>query len=265
VATSEAASADDPKATVARVDPATITCPVPEPTQRATFERAVELLGSIETPRIDTVWILGQVGERHSELHLDDPLDGRRVSEPSDPALRLVDPTATPAAPRVSGSDANARLIRDMGAVFGPPGPATTAAVDRFTGLADQHGYVLAHQWLVLLWADDLGLELPVAITDRAAGLEAAVRAELRDHPDLPLDLWAELTALLVNHGRATTDAERASAACRAVGTVSADGAWRGDGTYRQEYDGGAFDIVAEPEHVTSLMTWLLSGVVPAS
>ncbi|HEX2575840.1 MAG TPA: hypothetical protein VHK88_05785 [Aquihabitans sp.] len=211
---------------------------------------------------MDTVWVLERVAEDHPALGIDDPLDGRGVSEPSDPAGRLVDPGVPPGPPLAQGSTPDAQLLRDFGAAFRPPGPEATAALDRFTAQPDLEGYALAHQWLALIWAEELGHRLPPDVLAREQRIEAQVRAELAEHPELPIDLWAELTALLAQHGGGLDEAARQQALCRVVGTAEAEGVWRGDGTYAQRYAGGSFDITAEPEHVTALMTWLLAALV---
>lgn len=251
-----------PPSTVAPVDPATLECPVTDAEARDALTRAVAVLQKFEVPRVDTVWALQVAAERHPGLGVRDPLGGRPLSEPGDPARRLIDPDAPPGRlPRTGDSPAD-RFVRDMSSVFLPPGPRATAEIDRVTALPGLDAYALTHQWLQLIWADELDMALPDDIRSRADELEARVRSEVGDDGET-LDLWAERVGLLAVFGSGPASAaERAAWLCRAVRTQTDQGLWEPDGVYEQRYAGGIDLQSPGPEHLTAVMTLVLAGLV---
>lgn len=251
-----------PPSTVAPVDPATLDCPVTDAEARQALTRAVAVLQKLEVPRVDTVWALQVAAERHPDLGVRDPLGGRPLSEPGNPARRLIDPDAPPGRLSRTGDSPADQFIRDMSSVFLPPGARTTAEIDRVTALPDLDAYALTHQWLQLIWADELEMRLPADIAARADGLEARVRSEVGDDGET-LDLWAERVGLLAVFGSGpTSEAERAAWLCRAVRTQTDQGLWEPDGIYEQSYAGGIDLQSPGIEHLTAVMTLVLAGLV---
>lgn len=245
----------------AAIDPDTLECPVSERQARAALRSGVAALRSATRPRVDATWALQHVLDRHPEFHPRDALGGRPLGEPSSPARRLLDPSAVGG--RLPQPDSAAGRYNDeVNAVFRPPGADQVAAIDRFTARPGQTGYVLTHQWLELIWAKQLALDLPTATYDRTAWMEAAVRAEVGVGTE-PLDLWAERTALLAAFGTTVAPADRNSWLCRAVRTQDRRGVWLPDGVYRQRYESATFTMTSEPEHLTALMVLLLGSLLP--
>lgn len=247
--------------TAAPIDPGELDCPVRETEARRALASGMEALGAVTRPRADATWVRQVVAERHPALGVTDALGGRSMGEPSNPARRLVEPDAP--AGRLRWPDTPGGRYGDAAtAVFRPPGPETVAAVDHFTALPHLTGYALTHQWLALIWAEDLDLDLPTVVTVRAPALEARVRAEV-GAPGETLDLWAERAALVAAFGAEPVGpADRTAWLCRAVRTQHGSGTWLPDGTFRQPWEGSSFLVHSDAEHVTAVMVLLLGGLL---
>ena len=250
------------EATIPRVDPSALDCPVTDGEAREALDAGAELLRRLPRPRVDGAWVLREVAARHGWPDAEDPLAGRTPSEPTDPSRRLLDPTAEPGGPGGDRTSAERRLVDDSAVVFGAPGPGTVAAVDAFTARPDETGYALTHQLLALIWARQIGLDLPAAVTDREPELARRVHGEIGG-PGESQDLFAERAGLVAMYApELVTPDERAAWLCRAVRTREPGSVWLADGPYRQRYDGETFDLAVDAQHVTATMTLLLGALL---
>lgn len=259
-ATTTTSGSSEPGPT-APVDPSALRCPVTEDEARRSLRAGATALGEPTRPRVDATWARQLVADRHPALRIDDALAGRTVDDPTNPALRLLDPSLPPSSYEAPDGPLGS-LLADVNLVFRRPTPEVVMAIDAFTARTDLRGYALTHQWLSLIWAEELGVELPLEVRGRSSAIEARVRAEVGTGHE-PQDLWAERTALLAWFGTGPVDGpEREQWLCRAVRTQGPDGRWGPDGEYEQEYEGETFTVGAEWEHVTALMTLLLGGLL---
>ncbi len=232
-------------------------CPVSTAARRTALRAGVRWLRAVSRPRTDAAWVLRTVARSHPELHIA-PIDPDRTSDPSAPGRSLVDPGAYDAPPPAA-TRADQALQHDVAVAFTAPGPSRNAALDAFTAQSGLDGYALTHQWLSLLWAKEVGGQVPDALWDRREQFAARVREDLRSTS--ALDLYAEQVALLVNDGPPPTEADTERWSCQIVAQQRTDGSWRPSGSVLQQYRLGAYAIAAEPEHTTALAVWFLSGI----
>jgi len=100
------------------------------------------------------------------------------------------------------------RFRNFVSAASGRPASRAIRFIDEFTSM-EAGGYVLTHQFLVIAWAADVGLELPERVRARAPGLLAKILAEHRSDAS-PSDLDFERSMILLVYTEPSEEEARA-------------------------------------------------------
>jgi hypothetical protein len=162
------------------------------------YGRAVAALSAADAPamEIGETWLLQQLARRRPDPALAALVERTRQRLSGHRAARLVDP----AAPRLElPADAGHGIMRLANYVFAPvgaPPDRAMAFIEEFTA-TPLDGYLLTHQFLVLEWAEAVGLTLPAAVRARRAGLLDRLAREQRAATGFT-DLFAERAAILL-------------------------------------------------------------------
>jgi hypothetical protein len=135
-------------------------------------------------------------------------------------------------------------------APFGMPRDRAVAFLTAFLA-GDEHGYVLTHQILVLLWAESLDFRLPEALHARRGPLMQRLADEQRASPPRFSDLYAERVAILLAFGPPPPLAADWLAVI--VAAQQADGRWLDDAASTITYDGQSARAVHEWTHTSGL------------
>lgn len=201
----------------------------PDP-HAATAERslsaAVAALSAPDAPAMEPgeAWFVQRLARQRPEDAALRALVARTEERLADHrAARLLHPDAAPIALPENPGRGIMRLATYIFAPLGAPPERAVAFIDAFTATPSS-AYVLTHQWLVLAWAEDVGLALPAGVAARRDGLLARIAAE-QAADGLFSDLFAERAAILLAFGEPS-----AAEAARWVEVIAAaqpaDGRW---------------------------------------
>lgn len=226
---------------------------------RQTVERAYAAARAavIAWPTMDAdeLWALVQIVAARPDAALASNLAQRIGTLGDDPLRILVDA----AAPRIAlPEDPGTGIQRWSRYVVAPLGTPLERAVEflvDYLAVEGGVGYVLTHQVLGLLWAEQTGLELPVAAELHRPRLLAQLAAEQQQDTTFS-DLFSERLALLLAVGDAAHDAIAASLRVL-LAAQGEDGLWpRTSGTI--EFDGGRAQAQPGADHTLVLALWAL-------
>lgn len=180
-----------------------------------------------------------------------------RTTYARDGALRLLVPSSPrPILPEDPGRGHRRFLYALAAPLADPPGRAS-ALLDEFTAIPEATGYVLSHQFIVLVTAENAGLELPAEVRARRGPLLDAMLAEHRRDPVFT-DLYAERAAFLLEFA-SPDEAEARGWIATILAARRPDGIWKDPTERRDFYDGENILFRAEDAHVTNLSLWALA------
>ena len=148
------------------------------------------------TATVDTVWGLRKAMEAQPDERLAPWVDERAAELTEDKFARLIHPDAPrPMLPEDPGSGIH-QLSNYVMAAVGSPESRAVKFIDTYTA-AQQRGYALTHQVLVVQWAAETGLDLPSEVKERMPELLERVAAEQASQRRFN-DLYAERAAILL-------------------------------------------------------------------
>lgn len=212
--------------------------------------RAIAALEREPSLDVGGVWFL----QKLYEVYPDEGI--RRVTErgveqlAGQPDARLINPQAPrPSLPSDPGRGI-LRLSRFVLAPLGTPVERAARFIADFVA-TDETGYVLTHQFLVLEWARELGLDLPEAVRGRRRRLlEGIAREQAADGRFS--DLFVERAAILARFASDTpADADRWVRVM--LHAQRGDGSWVHQGATTLAYDGQAAPAAHPRGHTTAI------------
>lgn len=216
------------------------------------FERGrAALVSGGGQPDAGSAWILQQWLRLHPDPGLARVIEQSKARLGSDPAARLLDPALPPIALPARLPSGIQRMAAAVLAPLGTPHERAVGFIRAFVERPER-GYVLTHQLLVLLWAPDMGLELPADLRGRRTDLMQRIAAEQAADVRGFSDLASERIALLLCFGTpARRDAARwLQVLLRAQAT---DGRWHDPRPSSITYDGQSATAMHDWRHTTAM------------
>mgnify|MGYP000113436509 CR=1 FL=1 len=221
-------------------------------TRRVALERGlVALTAAPALGNVGTAWFLQQLQARSPDARLAALLARSVPALRADPSIRLIDPSAPPA---VLQADPPRGLLRFANYLLAPVGapPQRAAAFVAALLAPDEQGYVLTHQLLVLIWAEQFGVAVPPDAPALRARLLARIAAEQAAARQPCSDLNAERLAVLYTFAT-PPPAEAAAWLDALVACQQADGRWVDATPSQLTYDGQTVPAYHEWTHTTGL------------
>ena len=202
----------------------------------------------------DVIWILQQIAKINPDETLQKFIEEKTAIVPEHLALCAIIPDA----PRVELPEqlpsGFSRYRECLLAPFGAPAERAVSFIEVFLS-TDERGYVLTHQFLVLIWAEQMDLEIPEHLQNKKEKLLQAILNEHRDD-DIFSDLYAERAAMLLYYGN--PDAREADKWInKIIDSQMDDGNW-GVHPALVNYDGQAVMLTSPKQHATVLSLWAL-------
>lgn len=202
---------------------------------------------------VDEIWVLQEILKFTQDEALQQFVSDKAASLGGNSFLRLIDPDVSRVDLPVDPNSGFTRFYCYVLAPFGRPEKRAISFINDFMA-TEESGYVLTHQFLVLEWAEQTGLELPKPLRNKRKGLlKRILQEQLAD--DSFSDLYAERAAILLRFKR--TKAKDAANWIRTiVSNQLEDGSW---GTFYKEltYDGQS--TIAGPTASHTIVLSLLS------
>ena len=203
------------------------------------------------------VWFVTRAAARDRSKSLADLARTMKENAISDPLARLIGKSPTDLSLIGAGTSDTAVAVEPHPIdqlVSAVADCATDAdAATRLWSFLDEHhsDYLLTHQVLFSLWAEELGCGLPASARARRDALLSQVHSALRDNPTYS-DLFVEQMAVLQLAGReAWVESEWIDTL---VSHQSRDGSWESPVEHTTlSYKGRTIEQVLDPVHVTTL------------
>lgn len=174
------------------------------------FDKAKKAMLSDKTIEIDVVWLLKKVLKSYPDKELEKLIEQREAAFFNHPMLIMI----TPHAPRIPlpttplrGLDQYYTYVQSP---FGEPKELAIQYLNDYLA-KPASGYILTHQLLVLIWAEETSLILSPELQNRKKDLWEKIYAEQSDDTGVfYIDLYAERAALLLEYGKVSlSDAEK--------------------------------------------------------
>jgi hypothetical protein len=205
---------------------------------------------------VDEIWVLREILKIIQNEALQQFVTDKTASLGEHPFLRLIDPGGSRVDMPTDPDSGFTRFYYYVLAPFGKPEKRAISFINDFVA-TEESGYILTHQFLVLEWAKQTGLELPKKLRNKRKGiLERMLQEQLAD--DSFSDLYAERAAILLRFKK-----PKAKDAANWIHTIVRsqleDGNW---GRFSKEltYDGQSSISNPTAAHTTSLS--LLSLII---
>ena len=204
----------------------------------AAFQRTVELIKPHPVVSADIAWLIQQVVMSTPEPELDDSLSRWLDLLVGDRFELLVNPDAPGTElPEDPGSGIILFSNYVMAAVGWPEARAIQFLSD-YLATDDEVEYILTHQLLVIVWADQTGLVLPDDLRDRRTlFVERMLAEQAADDVSVFTDLYAERAALLLRYAEPTLQ-EATEWIQVIVDAQEEDGSWGDTGVVTVTFDG---------------------------
>jgi len=201
---------------------------------------------------VDVIWLVNEISRIDPDENLRNLAVERKSRLVGHPYLSLIDRNAPriplPASPG-KGMD---RFFVYMMAPFGEPKNRAIAYIEDYLS-AEASGYILTHQFLSLVWAEQVGLSLPQALLNRKDDLLNQIYQEqlASGENETSMDLYAERVALLLRYSKPPeNEAERW--VYKLIEAQLPGGAWPGSNPVLF-YDGQYGSSVPAPAHTIVL------------
>ncbi len=231
--------------------------------RRAALERGLAALTAVPAlGNVGTAWFLQQLQTRSPDERLAALLARSVPALRADPSIRLIDPSAPPA---LLQADPPRGLLRFANYLLAPVGAPPQRAAEFVAALLapDEQGYVLTHQLLVLIWAEQFGVAVPPDAPALRAHLLARIAAEQAAARQPCSDLNAERLAVLFTFGEPPA-AAAAGWLDALIACQDADGRWVDATPSQLTYDGQTTPAYHEWTHTTGLAVVAL-GFAPGA
>lgn len=216
------------------------------------FQKAKEaLLSDPDAVQIDVIWLLKDLLQTFPDNDLQKLADTRQASLWGHPMMIMLNPTALRIPlPEEPGRGIDRYYTYNKSA-FGTPQERAIQYISEFLATKES-GYILTHQLLALVWAEESGLELPNQLKERRKDLLKQIHSEQTNEAGIfYMDLYAERAALLLRYGKVPRrDAERWIE--RLIQMQNKDGNWPGTLAVLH-YDGQFGSSLPPPPHTTVL------------
>lgn len=157
---------------------------------------------------VGEVWVLNEILKSKPDETLQQIVNDKSTALAGHPYLRLIDPNAPLVKlPENSETGLN-RFCNYVLAPFGFPRERAMSFINDFLA-TEETGYVLTHQFMVLIWAEQTGLELPGQVIEKKQKLLEKILQEQSTDNEFS-DLYAERVAILLHFGtQKSSDAAR--------------------------------------------------------
>lgn len=206
------------------------------------------LLADSSGMRAGETWLLKELSEIYSDPDLERLIAQATKNLAADKGARLLDPGAAKTSLPPSPGRGAIKLMYYVLAPMGAPESRGIEFIRDFLAHPES-GYVLTHQFLVLEWAKDVGLELPESLRAKRSMLLKGIAAEQASDPEFS-DLYAERVALLLAFGTVPL-ATAAGWIDTILAAQTPEGRWVDNENRRVTYDGQTF-LTAHPWAHTS-------------
>ena len=198
---------------------------------------------------VDEIWVLREILKLTPDKTLQQFVNDKVASLEKDSFLRLVDPNVSRVELPADPCSGFTRFYSYVLAPFGRPEERAISFINDFLA-TEESGYILTHQFLVLEWAEQTGLELPGPLRNKRKGiLERILQEQLADDPFS--DLYAERAAILLRFKKIKAK-DAANWIRTIVNAQLEDGSW---GFYSKElnYDGQSTILKTAASHTIVL------------
>ncbi|MBA7610627.1 hypothetical protein ES703_17839 [subsurface metagenome] len=202
---------------------------------------------------VDEIWVLREILKLTQDEALQQFVNDKAASLGGDSFLRLIDPNVSRVDLPADPCSGFTRFYSYVLAPLGRPEKRAISFINDFLA-TEESGYILTHQFLVLEWAEQTGLELPKQLEAKKPKiLERILQEQLTD--DSFSDLYAERAAILLRFG----DQKPSNAAQWVEIIVNAqleDGSW---GLYSENLTFDGESTTGEPGASHTIVLALLS------
>ncbi len=198
---------------------------------------------------VDEIWVLREILKLTPDEVLQQFVNDKAASLGGDSFLRLIDPNVSRVDLPADPCSGFTRFYSYALAPFGKPEERAISFINDFLA-TEESGYILTHQFLVLEWAEQTGLELPGPLRNKRKGiLERILQEQLAD--DSFSDLYAERAAILLRFKKPKAK-DAANWIRTIVNAQLEDGSW---GVYPKEltYDGQSTILKPTASHTIVL------------
>jgi hypothetical protein len=211
--------------------------------------RGIDALLAESSFQVGDVWVLKQLLRSNEDARLEQLVRHWTEKLSPDQLARLINPSAQYVQLPENPGEGFHRFYTYVRAAIGRPESRAVRFITDFVTPEGQ-GYVLTHQFLVLEWAKEGGINLPHALIRARPLLLERIAAEQSENHHFS-DLFAERTAILLHY--AEPNREMAE---RWVDTLLeaqlADGAWQQAEPSRVTYDGQQVTAAHHRSHTTA-------------
>ena len=205
---------------------------------------------------IDGIWALKKILKLSPNEKLEQFIDDKTMSIKKHPSLRLINANASfnnlPENPGV-GINLYSNYLR---APFGKPQERAISFINDFTK-TEESGYILTHQFFVLIWAEEMGLELPRKLQDRKNIILGRILKEQYKAESFS-DLYAERAAILL-HWANLKPKDVAEWINKIVNAQTENGKWPAY-SFILFYDGQSAVVEPPVSHTAVLSLWALQS-----
>lgn len=218
------------------------------------YEKARASILSEASVMPDVLWGLAQIKRHKPDRALDAFIAEQKRRMENQHYLPGVFTTAPRIPLPVDPGEGISRFFNYVKAPFGAPEERALTFIQQYIA-DDQDGYILTHQFLCLVWAEQAGLPVSESMLLRKEQLLQRIYDEQRAVPDVDsLDLYMERVALLLMYEEAgRLDVRLVHRWLRTILDLQlADGSWPLSKT-RIEYDGASTMLTSPRSHTTVL------------
>jgi len=198
---------------------------------------------------VDEIWVLREILKLTPDETLQQFVNDKAASLGGDSFMRLIDPNVSRVDLPADPCSGFTRFYGYVLAPFGRPEERAISFINDFLA-TEESSYILTHQFLVLEWAEQTGLELPWPLRNKRKGiLKQILQEQLTDNSFS--DLYAERAAILLRFKK-----PKAKDAVNWIRTIVnaqlKDGSW---GIYSKEltYDGQSTILKPTASHTIVL------------
>lgn len=228
---------------------------------RESYAKARTSMLQEEEVYVDVLWVLNQFSREDEELH--SFIEQAKGGVPDKQYVPGVFPDVSRVElPEDPGSGIK-RFITYLSAPFGQPEERAMAYLREYV-FEEVEGYILTHQFLVLVWAEQAGLPLTKDLFLRRDYLWEKVYEELVALDDMDsIDLFMERVAIVLAYGKAENIEEVLVEEWmeRIVEFQLEGGFWPVSKT-RISYDGASTQLTSPRAHTTALAMMALDAYI---
>lgn len=161
------------------------------------YQQEIKYIMSVQQIRVDELWALKKISQLSNDDALKKFIDIKSSAIKHDPFLLLLDNKAKKMSLPLDSGKGSQKLFHFMMAPFGQPAKRAFGFTKEFLAY-ELTGYLLAHQLLVLEWAEQMGSFDTKSFSQRKKELLNKLYKE-QNNDSVFSDLYAERAAILLN------------------------------------------------------------------